>query len=110
MFVYRPRLTSMGHAWIDWSTTSGNGVMKSDDKISGLKKISGPRKRSYPTSHEKLFPCLVVPLYSRMYLSRYHFEKGERERERERGGGGVLCGWSQGRGCDGKQRCARKGK
>jgi hypothetical protein len=32
------------------STTSGRGVRKSLDAISGLKKISGARKRSKPTS------------------------------------------------------------
>jgi len=32
------------------STTSGKGVKKSEEAISGLKKISGAKKRSYPTS------------------------------------------------------------
>lgn len=46
MFLYRPRLTSIGHLTIASSTMSGNGVIKSELKISGLKNISGPRKRS----------------------------------------------------------------
>ena len=50
MFLYKPRLVSMGHLTIDSSTTSGKGVKKSEEKISGLKKISGPKNRSYPTS------------------------------------------------------------
>ena len=41
----------MGHLTIASSTTSGSGVMKSDEKISGLKNTSGPRNLSYPTSH-----------------------------------------------------------
>ena len=35
------------------STTSEMGVVKSGLQNSGWKKISGPRKRSYPTSTEK---------------------------------------------------------
>lgn len=34
------------------STISGSGIKKSEEYISGLKKISGARKRSYPTSTE----------------------------------------------------------
>lgn len=48
--LYNPRRTSMGLVWMTLSTTSGSGVKKSDDMISGLKKISGARNRSYPTS------------------------------------------------------------
>jgi hypothetical protein len=44
--LYRPRRTSIGDCWITESTTSGSGVRKSDEAISGLKKISGARKRS----------------------------------------------------------------
>jgi hypothetical protein len=51
MLLYSPLLTSIGHLTIASSTTSGSGVMKSEEKISGLKKTSGPRNRSYPTSH-----------------------------------------------------------
>ena len=40
----------MGDCWITPSTISGRGVKKSDELISGLKKISGARNRSYPTS------------------------------------------------------------
>jgi len=45
----------MGEFWITVSTISGSGVKKSELAISGLKKISGPKKRSYPTSTEKGF-------------------------------------------------------
>ena len=41
----------IGHLTIASSTTSGSGVMKSEEKISGLKNTSGPRNLSYPTSH-----------------------------------------------------------
>ena len=40
------------------STTSGRGVRKSDEAISGLKKISGAKNRSYPTS--TLYFCTYV--------------------------------------------------
>jgi len=48
--LYKPRLVSIGQLWITLSTISGMGVKKSDDAISGLKIISGPKKRSNPTS------------------------------------------------------------
>ncbi len=40
------------------STTSGKGVKKSDEAISGLKKISGPRNLSKPTSTEYAY-CYI---------------------------------------------------
>ncbi len=43
----------MGQFWMTVSTTSEMGVVKSGLQNSGWKKISGPRKRSYPTSTEK---------------------------------------------------------
>jgi len=46
MRLYRPLRTSMGDVWMTVSTTSGSGVRKSDEAISGLKNISGARKRS----------------------------------------------------------------
>jgi hypothetical protein len=46
IFLYNPRRTSIGHLVIASSTTSGKGVIKSEEKISGLKKTSGPKKRS----------------------------------------------------------------
>ena len=70
MFLYRPRRTSTGLERMAWSTTSGSGVVWSVLKISGLKKISGPRKRSYPTS--TAYSCLVrlwVPMYCLKYFA-----------------------------------------
>lgn len=58
--LYNPRRTSMGDAWITSSTISGSGVKKSDEYISGLKKISGARKRSYPISME--YFCAKGPI------------------------------------------------
>jgi hypothetical protein len=52
MFLYKPLRTSIGLVWITVSTISGKGVKKSELAISGLKKISGARKRSKPTSTE----------------------------------------------------------
>ena len=46
MFLYNPLRTSIGHFTIDSSTISGNGVQKSELKISGLKNTSGPRNLS----------------------------------------------------------------
>jgi hypothetical protein len=46
MFLYNPLLVSIGHFKIASSTTFGKGVVKSVEKISGLKKISGAKKRS----------------------------------------------------------------
>jgi hypothetical protein len=50
-----------------WSTTSGRGVRKSEEAISGLKKISGARKRSYPTS--TLYACGYHERVSTLLLS-----------------------------------------
>ena len=44
--MYKPLLTSIGDCWMTPSTISGRGVKKSEEYISGLKKISGARKRS----------------------------------------------------------------
>lgn len=52
MRLYSPLRTSIGDVWMTLSTTSGRGVKKSEEAISGLKKISEARKRSYPTSTE----------------------------------------------------------
>ena len=58
MFLYSPLLTSIGHFTMASSTTSGKGVRKSEEKISGLKNTSGPRNRSYPTSQRYGRPVL----------------------------------------------------
>ena len=44
--LYKPRRVSIGQLWMAASVTAGSGIKKSLLQISGLKKISGPRKRS----------------------------------------------------------------
>ena len=46
ILLYSPRRVSIGDCWMVLSMTSGTEVVKSALQISGLKKISGPRKRS----------------------------------------------------------------
>jgi hypothetical protein len=49
------------------STTSGKGVKKSEEYISGLKKISGARKRSYPTSMSYFYISALPQFYDSEY-------------------------------------------
>merc|ERR1719159_744805 len=63
IFLYKILLLSMGEPCMQSSTSWESGVLCSWLKISGLKKISGPRNRSYPTSTVYSLPDRSVPLY-----------------------------------------------
>ena len=68
-YLQRPLRTSIGQFCTTESTVSEIGTVKSGLANSGWKKISGPKKRSQPTSMSKFFlVTLFIPVYFLIYL------------------------------------------